>query len=183
MGQKRLEVKRLRVLDESSVNVAMTRQYGWAPQNERCYGQAPRNWGKNITVLSTLTLEGIDVENSIWFEGSLNRTIFEVYLLEILGPHLQAGEIIILDNLAAHLSERAKSELEKKGCKLLFLPAYSPDMSPIELAFSKMKAHLRAVGARTKEALEKALEEALTLITAQDALAWFKHCGYNIPAL
>jgi len=101
-----------------------------------------------------------------------------------MGPlYLQAGEIIILDNLAAHLSERAKSELEKKGCKLLFLPAYSPDLSPIELAFSKMKGYLRAVGARTKEALEKALEEALTLITSQDALAWFKHCGYNTPAL
>jgi transposase len=176
-------VKRLRILDESSVNLALTRRYGWAAQSERCYGEVPKNGGKNISVVTTLTLAGIDLETTIWLEGSLNRDTFETYMLDILGPHLEEGEIIILDNLSSHLSPKVEQELAKKGCKLLFLPAYSPDLSPIELAFAKVKAFLRAVGARTKEALEKALEEALALITPQDAAAFFKHCGYNLLAL
>ena len=135
-----------------------------------------------MSVLTNLTLNGIDLDTTIWSEGGLDRATFETYIVEILGPHLPEGEIIVLDNLSSHLSERAKTELAKKGCKLLFLPAYSPDLSPIKLAFSKMKEYLRAVGARTKQALEKALEEALAAITPQDALGWFKHCGYNVLA-
>ena len=156
----------------------MTRLYGYAPHNERCVGQVPRNWGPNISVLTTLTLAGIDLEHSIYFEGGLNQAIFETYIIEMLGPHLVAGEIIILDNLSSHITPKVQTYLATKGCKLLFLPAYSPDLSPIELAFSKMKQYLRRVGARTKEALYAALEQALASITDHDAKAWFAHCGY-----
>ena len=160
----------------------MTRRYGWAGSNERCYGEVPRNWGKNVSVLTTLTIAGLDVENTIYFEGSLNRNIFEYYIVEILGPHLVEGEILILDNLSAHLSEKVEQALAKKGCKLLFLPAYSPDLSPIELAFAKVKEYLRAVGARTSEALAQAIEQALASISPPEAVAFFKHCGYTVLA-
>lgn len=160
----------------------MTRRYGWAASPERCYGTVPRNWGKNVSVITTLTVAGLDVENTIYFEGSLNKSIFEHYIVEILGPHLVEGEIIILDNLAAHVSEKVAQALAHKGCKILFLPAYSPDLSPIELAFAKVKEYLRAVGARTSEALAQALEQALSAITPDEALAFFKHCGYTVLA-
>ena len=160
----------------------MARRYGWAASNERCNGEVPRNWGTNVSVLTTLTIDGLDVENTIYFEGSLNRSIFEHYLVEILGPHLVEGEIIILDNLSAHLSEKVEQALANKGCKLLYLPAYSPDLSPIELAFAKVKEYLRSVGARTSEALAQGLEQALSSITPAEALAFFKHCGYTVLA-
>lgn len=172
----------MRVLDETSINVALTRRYGWAPTQERCYGTAPHNWGKNVSVLTSLTTEGIDVAHTISFEGGLTRPIFEHYIVNVLGPQLAAGDILILDNLSAHKSAIVEQVLAQKGCTVLFLPAYSPDFSPIELAFAKVKAYLRAVGARTREALTQGLEQALEAITPSDALAFFKHCGYPVPA-
>lgn len=161
----------------------MSRAYGWAVSSERCYGSVPRNWGKNVTVLTTLKLGGIDIETTVYFEGSLTRSIFEQYLVKILAPHLEWGEIIVLDNLSSHLvSEEVAQSLAKKGCKLLYLPAYSPDLSPIELAFAKIKGYLRAVGARTKAKLVASLEEALAIVTPAEARAFFSHCGYKLAA-
>ena len=96
----------------------------------------------------------------------------------LLAPSLRPGQIVVLDNLSIHQGARVRQAIEARGCRLLFLPAYSPDFSPIEEAFSKLKAYLRRVGARTHEALQDAIAQALTLITAQDALGWFLHCGY-----
>ena len=108
--------------------------------------------------------------------------MFESYMVEILLPHLRTGEIIILDNLSAHLSARVEEELAKKECKLLYLPAYSPDFSPIELAFSKIKEYLNGLGARSRESLLAGLEAALRLIKPTEAAAYFEHCGYTIVA-
>ncbi len=111
-------------------------------------------------------------------EGSANATAFEIYVEEFLAPRLSAGQIVVMDNLQAHKGERVRQALEAKGCRLLFLPGYSPDFSPIEETFSKLKGYLRRAGARTREALQDAICQALLTITAQDAQGWFGHCGY-----
>ncbi|MGH2639588.1 MAG: transposase [Rhabdochlamydiaceae bacterium] len=110
-------------------------------------------------------------------EGPADTSIFELYVEQLLAPSLQAGQIVILDNLNTHTSEKVRQAIQAQGCQLLFLPPSSPDFSPIEEAFSKLKAFLRRVGARTPEALQEAIGQALLTITAQDAFGWFTHCG------
>src|SRR5581483_12041309 len=107
---------------------------------------------------------------------------FAVYVEQILAPSLRPGQIVVLDNLSIHLGPRVKQAIEERSCQLLFLPAYSPDFSPIEGAFSKLKTILRRVSARTREALQDAIIEALPHITPQDALGWFRHGGYPAPS-
>jgi len=114
-------------------------------------------------------------------DGSADAAAFETYIEQILAPSLRPGQIVILDNLSIHLGPRVKEAIEARGCQLWFLPAYSPDFSPIEGAFSKLKAILRRVRARTREALQDAIIQALPRITTQDALGWFQHCGYPAP--
>ena len=111
-------------------------------------------------------------------DGAADSVAFEIYVEQILAPSLREGQIVILDNLSIHLSPRVRAAIEACGCRLLFLPAYSPDFSPIEEAFSELKAELRRQGARTREAFQEAIATALDLITATDALGWFTHCGY-----
>jgi transposase len=106
-----------------------------------------------------------------------DSTVFEIYMEQILVPSLQAGQIVVMDNLSTHTGEKIRQAIEARGCQLLFLPSYSPDLSPIEEAFSKLKAFLRQVGARTPETLQEALGQALLTITVQDAHGWFRHCG------
>jgi transposase len=110
--------------------------------------------------------------------GSADSIVFEIYIEQILAPSLHAGQIVVMDNLSTHTGEKVRQAIEAQGCQLLFLPSYSPDLSPIEEAFSKLKAFLRCVGARTPEALQEAIGQALLTITDQDALGWFTHCGY-----
>lgn len=104
--------------------------------------------------------------------------MFELYIEQILAPSLPAGHIVVLDNLNTHVGEKGRQAIEARGCQLLFLPSYSPDLSPIEEAFSKLKAVLRRVGTRTPEALQEAIGQALLTITPRDARGWFTHCGY-----
>ena len=112
-------------------------------------------------------------------EGATTAAVFEQYLEQILAPALSPGQIVIMDNLSCHKGEKIRQLIEARGCQVLFLPAYSPDLSPIEEAFSKLKAFLRRVEARTHEALQEAIIQALVSITAQDAQGWFGHCGYQ----
>jgi transposase len=114
-------------------------------------------------------------------DGAVNGELFEAYVEHIFAPTLSPGEIVIMDNLSAHKSKKVRQLIEAKGCQLLFLPAYSPDLSPIEEAFSKVKTVLRRIGARTRESLYEALEYAVTTVTAHDARGWFRHCGYQVP--
>jgi transposase len=166
-------------LDETGSNIALTPLYARAPKGERARGKAPRNRGKNTTLIAALSLSGMGA--AMILEGSANTIAFEVYVEQILAPSLHTGQIVIMDNLQAHKSARVKQAIEAKGCQLLFLPSYSPDLSPIEEAFSKLKTALRRAGARTREALQEAIGQALLTITAQDAQGWFQHCGYLIP--
>jgi transposase len=176
---KELDAKQLVVLDECGSNIALTPRYARAPKGHRAKGSVPRNRGKNTTLLASLSLEGIGA--SMIIEGAANATAFEAYLEHILVPNLHTGQIVVMDNLSVHKGARVRHLIEDKGCQVLFLPAYSPDLSPIEEAFSKIKANLRRAEARTREALEEAICQALLTVTAQDAHGWFRHCGYLPP--
>lgn len=140
----------------------------------------PRNRGKNTTLIAALSLYGMGA--ALILEGSANTTAFELYVEQVLAPSLHAGQIVVMDNLQAHKSARVRMAIEERGSQVLFLPSYSPDLSPIEEAFSKLKTALRRIGARTREALEEAIGQALLTITAQDAQGWFQHCGYLLSS-
>jgi transposase len=111
-------------------------------------------------------------------QGAVDTSAFSVYVRQLLCPSLRPGQIVVLDNLSVHKAVAVREAIEARGCQLVFLPPYSPDYSPIELAFSKIKEFLRGVGARTQAALDEAISNAMALVTADDALAWFHHCGY-----
>jgi transposase len=172
----KLPTESLVFIDECGSNIALTPLYARAPKGERVRGSVPRNRGKNTTLIAALSLEGMGA--AMILEGSTNATAFELYVEQVLVPSLHAGQIVVMDNLQAHKSAQVRLAIEAKGCQLLFLPGYSPDLSPIEEAFSKLKTALRRAGARTQEALEEAIAQALLTITAQDAQGWFQHCGY-----
>jgi transposase len=144
-----LDASKLVFIDECGSNIALTRLYARSPKGERVYGSVPRNRRANITLLAALSLQGMG--EAFILEGSADTTIFELYIEQILAPSLQAGQIVILDNLNTHTGERVRRAIEARGCQLLFLPSYSPDLSPIEEAFSKLKAFLRRVGAHTRD--------------------------------
>jgi transposase len=176
---KQLDANTLVVIDECGSNIALTPLYARAPKGKRAKSSAPRNRGKNTTLIAALTWSGMGP--SMIVEGSANAVAFEKYVEEILAPSLVTGQIVILDNLGAHKGKKVVELIEARGCHLLFLPGYSPDFSPIEEAFSKLKNALRRTGARTREDLQEAICQALLTITTQDAQAWFRHCGY-LPA-
>ena len=176
---KQLDAHKLVVIDECGSNIGLTPLYARAPKGQRAYGSAPRNRGKNTTLIAALTYAGMG--ESMIIEGAANNVPFERSIEEVLAPSLMAGQIVIMDNLAAHKGKKVEQLIQDKGCHLLFLPAYSPDFSPIEETFSKLKNFLRRTGARTREALQDAICQALLTVTAQDAHGWFSHCGY-LPA-
>jgi len=118
---------------------------------------------------------------SVAVEGATDREVFESYLQEVLAPSLRRDQIVVMDNLSAHKGERVRELVESMGCKLLYLPPYSPDLNPIEEAFSKIKGILRKAEARSREALVEAMGRALDAITLQDARGFFEHCGYRAP--
>src|SRR5579863_1939285 len=173
---KELDASQLVFLDESGSNIALTPRYARAPTGERAQGSIPRNRGKNTTLLASLSVQGVGAAMII--EGAANALAFEAYLEQVLLPTLVAGQIVVMDNLSIHKGARVRHLLETHGCQLLFLPAYSPDFSPSEETFSKVKAFLRRLGARTREALQEAIGQALETVSAQDARGWFAHCGY-----
>jgi len=173
-----LDPKRLVFVDESSTNIALTTLYARAPRGERAYGQAPRNWGKNITLICSLSTEGVGAAMSV--EGSTDGAAFESYVEHFLAPTLKAGQVVVMDNLQVHKSLRVRELIQSAGAEILFLPPYSPDFSPIEEAFSKVKSLLRRVEARTREALMEATGQALAAVSVRDAVGWFGHCGYDV---
>ena len=169
-------------VDESGTHTSLTRLYGWAPHDQRraARGSVPRNHGKNTTLVAALTPAGVRVPWLI--EGAMNTATFLWYITEELGPTLRPGQVVVLDNLSVHQAASIRQALAAHGCDLLFLPPYSPDFTPIEQAFSKLKAIVRGLGARTHEALWESVRSALDAITPADAVAWFAHAGYTLPA-
>lgn len=171
-------MKRFKFIDESGINLALTRLYGRAPRGERAVGSVPQNYGPNVTLIGALSPRGLEAPMTV--EGATDGEVFSAYVQHVLAPTLKKGDIVIMDNLRAHKVSGIKEAIEECGAQLRYLPPYSPDLSPIEHSWSKLKAALRARGARTRRALDRALKQALTTITKADARAWFVHCGYKV---
>ena len=168
-------------VDESGTHTSLTRLYGGAPHNQRATGAVPRNHGKNTTLVAALTPDGLQ-EPWLLVAGAMTTASFDGYIRDQLAPRLRPGQIVVMDNLSAHTAASIHEALAARGCDLLFLPPYSPDFTPIEQAFSKLKAILRGLGARTQETLQEAVRLAVAAITPADAAAWYAHAGYPLPA-
>jgi transposase len=159
--------------------VSLTPRYGRAPRGQRVVGAVPRNHGPNVTVLAALRRDGITA--AMTMTGATDGAVLALFVARILVPSLRPGQVVIWDNLSVHKNRKIRQRIEAAGCQLRFLPAYSPDFSPIEQAFSKLKTALRRAGARDRAALEDAIAAGLATITAEDAAGWFSHCGYTVP--
>jgi transposase len=175
----RFDARRLVFVDESGFTTSMTRLRARAPRGLRAYGKVPRKWGKNQTLIASITLQGAMCE-SLSIEGATDSLLFETYVEQLLAPKLCEGQVVVMDNLGAHRPKRIRELIEARGAELVFVPSYSPDLNPIEQAFSKIKNILRKLGGRTHEALDEAIGEALSAVSPEDAAGWFAHCGYRV---
>ncbi len=155
----------------------MTRLRGRSPKGERLVCHAPHGHWRTTTMISSVRLDGTTACMTI--EGATNTEVFYAYVREVLVPSLRPGDIVIMDNLGAHKNERTIALIEDAGAEVRFLPAYSPDLNPIEMMWSKVKALLRKAQARNHPDLLVAIASALNAVTPQDALGWFAACGYN----
>jgi len=137
MLAEQVKAERLVFVDEMGTNTALSPLYGWSEKGRRAHCSVPRNRGKNTTVLSSMSVEGMGP--SLAVEGATTAAVFETYVERVLGPSLRKGRVVVMDNLSAHKRERVRELIEGRGCELLYLPPYSPDLNPIEEAFSKIK--------------------------------------------
>ncbi len=168
-------------VDESGVTTEMTRRYGRAPRGERVREATPAGHWRTLTLLGAMTAEGLLATMTI--ESPTDGDVFLAYVDQVLCPRLQPGQVVVMDNLSAHKVAGVRQRIEAAGAQLLYLPPYSPDFNPIEPCWGKIKQCLRALKARTLERLEEALSDAILSISPQNALAWFRHCGYGIQEL
>jgi transposase len=175
---KKIVQSRLRFLDEAGATTILTRLYARALGGARTTEAVPRNYGQSTSMIATLGVDG--VEAPMLIEGSIDTLVFNAYCEQVLQPTLKTGDIIVLDNLGAHRASRIEEITASCGAQVLWLPPYSPDFSPIELMWSKVKVYLKKVKARTQTELEKAIAEALETITLSDCRNWFRHCGYEV---
>jgi transposase len=173
-----LIASRLKFLDESGSQLALTRLYARAAPGERVAEGVPQNYSANVTMLAAISLEGLQAPLTV--NGAVDGAVFLTYVRELLCPTLSAGDVVVMDNLKAHKVAGVREAIEARGARVEYLPPYSPDLNPIEKCWSKVKTYLRKAKARTREALEAALKEALRHITKADALAWFTYCGYPV---
>lgn len=163
-------------LDESGIATNLVRLYGRAQRGERASGTAPYGRWERLTLFGALSVTGVCACMSL--DGAADTDAMVAFVEQILTPALHPGQVVCLDNLNVHKAKQVQELIEAAGCTLLFLPPYSPDFNPIGQAWSKLKALLRGIGARTKDALNAALRDVLDAITANDARGWFTHCGY-----
>jgi transposase len=173
----RIDPERLVFVDEMGTNTSLSPIYAWAPKGRRAHCSVPRNRGKNTTLLSSMSLSGMGP--SLAVDGPTDREVFEAYVERVLAPTLRAGQVLVMDNLSVHKGERVRELIEHRGCELLYLPPYSPDLNPIEEAFGKIKGLLRKAEARTREALVEAMGRVLSAVSKHDARGFFEHCGYR----
>lgn len=174
-----LDPTRLLFLDETATPTRLTRLRARAPRGRRAYGPVPRRRWSSVSLLASLGAGGMGPAAVV--DGAVNGPAFEAYVAQLLLPGLVPGQIVVLDNLSVHKSARVRALIEGAGRQLLFLPPYSPDFNPIELAFAKIKQRLRGAEARTYEALVAATGPALDAVTAHDVHGFFAHCGYPLP--
>jgi transposase len=165
-------------LDEFGTNLAMAPRYARAPSGIRAYSAVPFNPGENITLTMGLSLHGVVAPLAV--PGATNGDLFREYVERVLVPELRPGNVVVFDNLSAHKVVGVQDAIEAAGARLLRLPPYSPDLSPVENCGSKVKTAIRAQSPRTRGDLYDAMGDALRAVTLGDARAWFVHCGYRV---
>ena len=174
---KGLDPKTLVFLDETGANTKMTRRYGRAPRGQRLIDAVPHGHGKTTTFVAALRWEGMTAPWVI--DGAMNGDLFVAYVSKVLVPTLRPGDVVVMDNLSSHKRAEVRAALEGVGCTLLYLPPYSPDLNPIELAYAKLKALLRKARERTVAGLETFLGNAVDAFSPQECPNYFRHCGYD----
>ena len=172
-----VDLRRFVFLDESGAKTNMTRRYGRSFGGQRLVDATPHGHWCTTTMLSSIRLDGTTAAMVI--EGATDAAVFQAYVRQVLIPTIRPGDIVVMDNLSSHKSVVIADAIEAAGAEVWFLPPYSPDFNPIEKMWSKIKAFLRAVKARTYEALVKAIAAALKTVTVSDAIVWFESCGYR----
>lgn len=165
-------------LDESGVTTEMTRRYGRAPGGERVGEGTPAGHWRTLTMLGAVRWSGWVATMTI--EAATDGEIILAYLQQLLCPQLQPGDVVVMDNLAAHKVSGVRDLIENTGAQLRYLPAYSPDFNPIEKCWSKVKQLLRAAKARSIFTLERSVSEALAAVSPDNVQAFFRHCGYTL---
>jgi transposase len=171
------DANHLLFLDESGSNIAMSSCCALSPRGLRAYDQKPLNRGTNVTMVSLLTIDGVDALRT--FEGSMNTERFVAYIKEEVVPLLTPKDVLIMDNLTAHHAQEVKALVESKKATIRFLPPYSPDLNPVDFCWSKVKRILRKLGKRSVEKLVGAITHAFSTVTPNDARGWFLNCGYT----
>ena len=166
------------VLDESYATTQFTRLRGRAVRGARVAQRVPHGRWKTLTVLAAMTVEGVLTAAAI--DAATDADVFRTFIGDALTPCLRPGQVVVMDNLAAHKVTGVREAVEAAGCRVLYLPPYSPDLSPIEPMWSKVKQALRSAAARTVEGLVEAVGVALGTVTAGDCLGYFRHCGYTL---
>ena len=167
-------------IDETGVNLAMTLGYARAIKGKRAYNKCPFNRGRNVTLIGAIAISGLLAPFT--FQGWTNQDIFLTYVTSVLAPQLWSGACVVMDNLPAHKATIVREAIESVGARVVFLSPYSPDFNPIENCWSKLKQYLRSVESRTYEELDRAITEAINLVTDQDIIGWFTHCCYYVPS-
>ena len=171
-----LDVSKLVFLDESGVNIALTRRYGCVIWKEHVHNYTPLNTPKSTTMLSSIRMDGTMIHKE--FSGAVNREHFMDYVTNSLTPSLHSGDIVIMDNLRTHKVDGVQQTIQSVGAQVLYLPPYSPDFNPIEMLWSKIKSILRKWKARTLSQLHSSIPKAYSLISLSDIFAWFRETGY-----
>jgi transposase len=177
MVAQSLDARSVVFVDEMGTNISLSPLYAWSRKGERANCSVPRNRGKNTTLLASMSVEGMGP--SLAVEGATNSEVFETYVERVLAPALRRDQVVVMDNLSAHKGERVRELIEGRGCELLYLPPYSPDLNPIEEAFSRINGLMRNAEARSRQALLEVLGAAISALSAQDARGFFEHCGYR----
>ena len=176
-AQPFIDPERLVFLDETGVNTKMARLYGWAPVGERCRDSAPFGHWKTMTFIAGLRLRGLTAP---WvLDGPMDGPAFRVYIKEVLAPTLTRGDVVVLDNLPAHKVAGIRQVIAARRAQTFYLPPYSPDMNPIEMAFAKLKALLRHDPARTVDALVQRIGSALDCFQPTECANFFHAAGYQ----
>lgn len=177
MSQAGLDPRRLVFIDETWAKTNMTRTRGRAPLGERLVAAVPHGHWKTTTLIAALGHRGVRCATTL--DGAVDRDAFEAFVAQVLVPSLTPGDVVVMDNLSSHKGPRVRAMVEAAGAAVLYLPAYSPDLNPIELAFAKLKQLLRSAGHRTVDALWSDVQRMLDRITVDDAAGFFRHCGYR----
>jgi transposase len=176
-----IDPARLVFVDESGASTAMDRTHGRAPSGVRVDGPVPHGHWKVTTLTAAVRLDGVPASACLAFDGATDSACFEAYVGECLAPALRPGDIVIMDNLSCHKSAEVARLIGAAGAEVRYLPAYSPDLNPIEAMFSKLKARLRSAAARTIDGLVEAMGDALRAVRPGDISGWFRHSGYQVP--